>query len=272
MQDTDVKLIDVRDKRCTYGNLVYSKQDDNIYFINTNGIRRTLVNSNNTRQIIKHDDVYDNIKYSGEWEKDKEYHMNSMVKYKSGLYLAKTDIKEVKPVNSTVWEPIIDIRKQSCKEIAKLVSDSKEEILIRRKITPITFKLLSDCSFIEYINHDKSLYITRDGRYHVTYNISYQSDIEHLSVLFYVKQDNENKALHVVEGTSHSFKGKTDNIVNVNHSFCLEVTGSVSNDDHSYNEGNDGHKLILALQFDEKEFGKVINIMTMETWIQMYEL
>ena len=49
---------------------------------------------------------------------------------------------------------------------------------------PIVFKETKQTEFIEYIEHSKSCYITKPGRYNVTYNISYQSDIEYLSVMF----------------------------------------------------------------------------------------
>lgn len=272
MLETDIKINDIRDKKVVYGNLIYSKHNDNLYFVNRFNIRKPLTDES-TRRIVKQESYTDYIKFLGEWDKKKEYDINSLVKYKNILYLSKSNITDdTAPLYCSNWEPLNNMQKTQKKDISKFIGENKESIMIRKQMIPLVFKETKQTEFIEYIEHSKSCYITKPGRYNVTYNISYQSDIEYLSVMFFIKHDNNEKAIQILDGTSRSFKGKTDNIINVNHNFILEIDDSYENDGFSYNEGLNSYKLIVSLNIDDKEFGKSIDIINIETWMTIYEL
>lgn len=286
-----LQILEIKDGNRLIGKLLYDTTNDKIVFKNKIGLESNLV----TEQMLQNDNKYDinnvinieqknenYVKYYGLWSKDITYSINSMVKYKNKFYLATEENINSKPSKLTQWDMLVYDVKPNNKEVAKFsINNTVREIdTIKKETVPIGFILQNNIpDFLDSIKND--IYINKSGNYQIIYNVAFASPITYCQIVLFTKIK-ENLVINNL-GTACLSKSDTTHMVNINHSFVLNVdaeqqqlntidtTIDTEFDNNRY-QYDTSVKLTFIMRFNNNDLGTELKIYSENSWLTIYEI
>ncbi len=262
-----IQILEIKDQTGYYGSFTYDKNDDAVYFVDKQNIKHTLINK--PRQISHNDKLDNSLSYHGIWDVDTNYKINSLVKYNNQFYISKNNINnKLHPIQNIEWELFQINNMDDLSQILDLTYASQNQIHIHKQIITLHFKLSGDIPvFADYINASHTLLLKQFGSYQITYNLTFASKINYVTVFLLLSHDT----------TQPITKSISRHIINspyyqtINHTFILNLNKNI-NKKNCFKDNDMDFKLLMNLHFNSDAINQQILINPDETWIQIKKL